>query len=125
MVKMTMIKLLTFFFQPDPVTETLTKEAGNAIQQISLLNPILGLLLIVLIALVIGLCVVVYKLSKKVNEQSTKLYEEAKADFELVLAFEKKLDTYLEKDNYLEKDVREIKDGIQGLKTYLEIIHKK
>ena len=98
---------------------------ANSLEQISLLNPVLALLLLLLIVIVVTLSIAVFKLSKKINEQSNQLYQEAKADFELVLAFEKKLDRYLDKDVILINDMKDIKSGIQEIKSYLGFMHNK
>jgi len=104
----------------------------NNLEQISLLNPVMGLLLLVLFVVMVVLAIAIFKLAKKVNEQNNKiddknekLYNEAKADFALVLAFEKKLDSYLDKDRFVANDIIEIKSGVKELKSYLEFIHKQ
>ena len=117
--------IFNFISQPNPITETLVKEGGKAITEITLLNPILSLLLIVLFGIVIGLSFVTWKLSKKVTKLSEDLYKEAKSDFQLILAFEKKLDSLIEKNELTREDVQSIRETITSVKTLLELIYKQ
>lgn len=116
------------------------------LSEISSHNPYLGLLFTVFILLIIVSGVISWRmyshfskkmdkltdthdnkiteLTKKIDEKNDKLYEDAKADLQMVLAFEQKLDAYLNKDNLVVNDIREIKNLVKDVKSFLEFVHK-
>jgi predicted Holliday junction resolvase-like endonuclease len=108
-------------------------EVGKeSLKQISLQDPVLALLLILLGVVIVTLGTVVYKLfkrttelAKEIDSKNDKMYEDAKADLKLILAFEQKLDKYLEKDPLMINDIKDIKLGIREIKSILELVHKQ
>lgn len=112
-----------------------TQVGVESLNQISKQNPYLALLLVILILLIVLAGIIFWKtqkanskeiaaLTNKLDEKNEKLYEDAKGDLHLILAFEQKLDAYLEKGQLVVDDVKDIKDSIKELRTYLEFIHK-
>lgn len=99
--------------------EKLTQVGVESIKQISLTDPAIAILLTILIGAVAFLIWFVLKLQKKVDDKNEKLYQDAKADFKLVLAFEKKLDDLVENESIKTKDMTELKLMIRDVRDVL------
>jgi hypothetical protein len=107
-------------------------EVGEeSLRQISLENPLLGFLLFILVGAIVYFVIENRKLNKRLQSQAKefndkldskndKLYEEAKADFQLVLAFEKKLDNCLTGGKLIAKDIMELKDKLNNIRVFME-----
>ncbi len=100
-------------------TQQIAEVGIEGLKQISLSDPAIAVLLVVLVAAVVVLIWVVVKLWKKLDEKNDKLYLDAKADFKLVLAFERKLDDLTENESLKLQDMAELKLMVKDVRDIL------